>query len=311
MESLAPVLLPAGSPPAAQALYGIGYLFIFIFVLSSMFGTGLSVTLQDLLAPVRNRRLLAVALLANFILVPLLALVLITLIPLNEELAGGLLLLSIAAGAPSTMKVAQVIDGNIARAVSLAILMTLVTIILMPLLLPFILPGMQADPLEVAGYLVVLVLIPILLGLLLRNRSGWIAERLMPVMDYVSDISILVIFLTIGIVFLLRMGGFATTSSGTLAILAAVLFIPGTLWLGYLAGSLARESREEITFGAGFRNITAALVVIFASFLTAGNDVLLMVLMVTLVSVVIVSVLVSIIYLRRFGTARLRARLGI
>ena len=306
MESLAPILLTGGTPPIAQLLYEIGYLFIFIFVLSSMFGTGLSVTLMDLIAPLRNRRLLSLAFFANFILVPLLALLLIALIPMNRQLAGGLLLVSIAAGAPSTGKIAEIIGGDVARAVSLTILMTLVTIILMPLLLPFVLEGAREDTLRVTVYLVVLVLLPILLGLLLRSRSQPLAERLLPVMTRISDISILVIFLSIGIVFLSRMGDFATSASGALAIPVAILFTLGALGLGYLLGGLAEGSRLEIAFGACFRNITAVLVVVFASFTNAGNDVLLMVLMVTFVSVVIVSILVGIIYRKRYGTERLR-----
>jgi BASS family bile acid:Na+ symporter len=301
MESLASVLLPGGTLPVAQALYEIGYLAIFIFVLSSMFGTGLSATLGDLVAPFRNRRLLSLALLANFILVPLLALLLITLIPMSRQLAGGLLLVSIAAGAPSTGKVAELTGGNVARAVSLTILMTIVTIILMPLVMPFALPEAQADPLSVTVDLVVLILIPILIGLLLRSRSEPIGERLLPITTRISDISILVIFLTIGIVFLSRMGDFATSPSGAVAMFVAILFILGALGLGYLIGGLAGESREEIAFGAGFRNITAVLVVIFASFTKAGNDVLLMVLMITFFSVLIVSILVGIIYRRRYG----------
>ena len=294
------MLLSGGTPPIAQVLYGIGYFFIYVFVLSSMFLTGLSATLGDLLEPIRNRRILGLALLVNFILVPLLALVLIALIPMNEQLAGGLLLVSIAAGAPTTMKVAQVTGGNVARAVSLTIIMTMVTIVIMPLLLPIILPWAQADPLEVTRNLVVLILIPIILGLLLRSRSPALAGRLTPVMDWTSDISTAIILLTLGIVFLLRLGGFAGSSSGALAIPVAILFTLGALGLGYLLGGFSEGSREEIAFGAGSRNITAALVVIFASYSNARNDVLLMVLMVTAFSVIIISILVGIIYKRRW-----------
>ena len=301
MESLAPILLTGEASPVAQALYWVGYLFIFIFVLSSMFVAGLSVSWEQLLAPIRNHRLIGLSLLVNFLLVPLLALVLVTLIPMNRQLAAGLLLVSISAGAPSTGKVAEILGGDVARAVSLTILMTLGTLVLMPLLLPFVLAGAQEDTPRVMVYLVVLVLLPLLLGLLLRSRSGPFAVRILPVMTRISDISILVVFLTIGIVFLSRMGDLATSSPGALAIPVAILFTLGALGLGYLLGGLAVESREEIAFGACFRNITAVLVVIFASSATTGGDVLLMVLMVTFASVLIVSILVSLTYRKRYG----------
>jgi BASS family bile acid:Na+ symporter len=304
MESLESVLVTGTLPPAAQALYGIGFVFIFIFVISSMLATGLSATLEDLVTPVRDRRLLGITFLANFILVPLVAVLLIGLIPMNRMLAGGLLLVSIAAGAPSSMKVAEVTGGNVPRAVSLTILLTLVTIVIMPLLLPWVLPGAQTDQLEVTRNLVVLILIPLLIGLLARNRFGQIADRLTPLVVRISDVSVLVIFLTLGIILLFRMGDFATSISGGTAILAAILFTSGALAAGYLIGSLSEESREEIAFGAGARNITAALVVIFASYSNARNDVLLMVLMVTFFSVLIISILASILYRKKYGSWR-------
>jgi BASS family bile acid:Na+ symporter len=311
MENLESVLVGGSVLPSAQALYGIGFLFIFIFVLSSMFATGLSATLADLTAPFRDRRLLGVTLLANFILVPLIALALITLIPMNGQLAAGLLLVAVAAGAPSTMKVAEVTGGNIPRAVSLTILMTLVTIILMPLLLPYILPGAQTDQPRVMVNLVVLVLIPLLLGLLLRSYRGEIADRLRRLVIRISDVAI---FLTLGIVLLFRMGDYASSTSGATAIVVAILFTLGALGAGYLFGSLSEGSREEIAFGAGSRNITAALVVIFASSANARNDLLLMVLMVTFFSVLIVSILAGIIYRRRYGARKIafwfRSRAG-
>ncbi|MDD1667938.1 MAG: hypothetical protein LUO96_05670, partial [Methanomicrobiales archaeon] len=82
------------------------------------------------------------------------------------------------------------------------------------------------------------------------------------------------------------------------------------LGLGFLLGSFAGESREEIAFGAAFRNITAALVVIFAGFTNAMNDVLLMVLMVTFISVLTVSILAGIIYRKRYGHEGPRAWFG-
>jgi predicted Na+-dependent transporter len=79
------------------------------------------------------------------ILVPLIAISLIILIPMNPELAAGLFLVSIAAGATLTGKVAQFTGGNVGQAVSLTIIMTIVTILLMPFLVPFILDGAQSQ----------------------------------------------------------------------------------------------------------------------------------------------------------------------
>ena len=298
----------------ASLLYNLGFIATYVFILTSMLHTGLMVTIGDLVAPLHNRRLLTLSLFANFIIVPLIAITLILLIPMNPQLAAGLLLVSIAAGAPSTAKVAQITRGNVAQAVSLTIIMTIITIVLMPFLIPFILEGAQTDPLYVMGNLVVMILIPIIIGIIIKNRSESFAARLEPVMDYVSDISIAVIFLTLGIIFLSQLGEIVSTGSGALAVFVAIVFTLASIGITYLIGYLEKDSRRNLALGAGFRNITAVLVVIFASFTNLKkdariavfssftniqNDVLLMVLMVTVFSIIIVSILVGIIYKKR------------
>jgi len=285
-------------------LYDIGKVAIFTFVLASMFLTGLTVTIADLVAPFRNRRLVSISVVANFIIVPLIALILISIIPMSQELAAGLLLVSIAAGAPSTGKLAQLTGGEVARAVSLTILLTIITIIIMPFLVPFILEGAQADPLNVLASLVELILLPILIGTLIRSRSRSIAERLSPIVDIISNLSIAVIFLTFGVLFLARLGQIVTSTSGALAIFVAVVFTLLAMGVTYLLGGFERDARQDLAFGAGFRNITAALVVIFASFTNIQNDVLLMVLMVTIFSIIIIGIFVGIIFKKRMDAEK-------
>ena len=294
----------------SSLLSDVGNIAIYIFVLSSMFLTGLMVTIGDLVAPVRNRRLLTLSLVSNFILVPLIALTLIAIIPMNPELAAGLLLVSIAAGAPSTAKVAQITGGNVAQAVSMTILMTIVTIVLMPFLLPFILEGADAHPLYVLGNLVLLILVPILLGILIKSRAEPLAARFRPVTDLVSNISIAVIFLTYGILFLSQIGGIVSTATGATAVSVAILFTFAALGLTYLLGSFAKDARQDLAFGAGFRNITAALVVVFAAFTDVQNDVFLMVLMVSIFAVIIVSILVGIIFKKQRDAGKKAKRSG-
>ena len=84
--------------------------------------------------------------------------------------------MSIAAGAPSTAKVAHFTGGNVARAVSLTIILTIITVILTPFLVPFILEGAEAHPLSVMANLVVMILIPLVLGIIVKSRS----EPLLP-----------------------------------------------------------------------------------------------------------------------------------
>src|SRR5580765_2030533 len=93
------------------------------FVLSSMLGMGLGLTVGQIIAPLRNVRLVVLSLVANFVVMPLLALGLARVLRLEEPLGVGLVLLGAAAGAPFLPKLAQLAKGNLAFAVGLMVLL--------------------------------------------------------------------------------------------------------------------------------------------------------------------------------------------
>jgi predicted Na+-dependent transporter len=73
-----------------------------------MVAMGLSLTVPQIIAPLRNVRLVILALLANFVRVLLIAYVIVRVIPVGEPLRIGLILLATAAGAPFLPKLVQV-----------------------------------------------------------------------------------------------------------------------------------------------------------------------------------------------------------
>jgi len=68
-----------------------------VFVLSSMLAMGLGLTVGEIVAPLRNARLVVLSLLVNFVLMPLGALALADVLRLDQPLGVGLLLLGAAA----------------------------------------------------------------------------------------------------------------------------------------------------------------------------------------------------------------------
>ena len=98
------------------------------FVVSSMVAMGAGLTLVRIIEPLRNARLVVLALLANFVLMPLSAFVLAKVLRLDEPLGIGLLLLGCAAGAPFLPKLAELAKGNLAFAVGAMVLLMVVTV---------------------------------------------------------------------------------------------------------------------------------------------------------------------------------------
>ena len=69
-------------------------------IVASMVGMGLGLTIAQIAAPLKNVRLVVLMLLANFILVPLFAFAITRIIPLEEALKIGLIIVACSAGAP-------------------------------------------------------------------------------------------------------------------------------------------------------------------------------------------------------------------
>ena len=120
---------------------------VLTFVVSSMLAMGVGLTVGQIIAPLRNRRLVLLALLANFVLMPLGALALATMLRLDQPLGVGLLLLGTAAGAPFLPKLAEIAKGNLAFAVGMMVLLMVVTVGYLPIVLPLLLPGGPPTPL--------------------------------------------------------------------------------------------------------------------------------------------------------------------
>ena len=112
-----------------------------------MLGMGLSLTTAQIIQPLKNVRLVILALLANFVLVPLLAFGITRLIPMDQSLQIGLIVLSTVAGAPFLVKEVQAAKGDLALAVGLMFMMMVVTILYVPLVLPLLLPGSRSESL--------------------------------------------------------------------------------------------------------------------------------------------------------------------
>jgi BASS family bile acid:Na+ symporter len=89
--------------------------------------------------------LVVLALLANFVLMPLGAFALAKVLRLDEPLGIGLLLLGSAAGAPFLPKLVQLAKGNLAFAVGAMVLLMLVTVGYLPIVLPLLLPELPVS----------------------------------------------------------------------------------------------------------------------------------------------------------------------
>ena len=109
----------------------------------------------------------------------------------------GLLLLGCAGGAPFLPKLAELAKGNLPFAVGGMVLLMVVTVGFLPVALPLMLPGVTVNPWNIARSLILLMLLPLAAGLLLKARYGELASRVKPMLDWLSNISLILLVLLI------------------------------------------------------------------------------------------------------------------
>ena len=251
------------------------------FVVSSMLAMGAGLTVSQISEPLRNARLVILALLANFVLMPLGAFALAKGLWLDESFGVGLLLLGCAAGAPFLPKLADFAKGNLAFAVGAMVLLMVVTVGYLPIALPLMLPGVTVDPWNIARSLVLLMLLPLAVGLSLKARYGELASRVKPMLDWISNISLILLILLITAANIDKV----LQVFGTRGILAGVLFIALGFAIGWLLGGPDADTRRVMALGTSQRNIAAALVVASQSF--SDPKVVVMVIVVAIVGLII------------------------
>ena len=239
-----------------------------LFVVTSMLALSFKLSIQQMTQPLKDIRLVILALLANFVLVPLLALAIIKVFPLEQPLQIGVILLGTAAGSPFIPKLVQGAKGNVAYSVGLMFLIMVVSIFYIPVFLPLLLPGVEINPWDIAKSLIVTMLVPLVIGILIKSHSPDVADDWEPVMTKISSVSILVVWVV----------GFGLNLSnilsfiGTSGIGAMALLVVGSLVIGLLLGGRDPGVRTAMGLSTATRNGAAALLVATLNF--SGTDTL-------------------------------------
>jgi predicted Na+-dependent transporter len=265
----------------SETLIVIAQLAGLVFVVGSMLAMGLSLMVAQIIQPLKNMRLVILALVANFILAPALAYGITAIIPVSEGQRIGLILLSTAAGAPFLPKLAQAAKGNMAFSVGLMVLLMVVTVVYLPVVLPLLLAGVEVNPWEIAQSLIITMLIPLGIGLFIKARYPDTASHLQPTFAQASNTSLM---LMMGILLMLNVRNILSVI-GTGLIVAGIIFIVISFLVGYLLGGSDGGTKSVLGLGTGQRNISAALVVAGQNF--TDPDVL-----ITLIVIAIIGLLI-------------------
>jgi BASS family bile acid:Na+ symporter len=229
-----------------------------LFTITSMLAVGMSLSVKQIVDPLRNLRLVIVMLAASFVLVPLWAILLTLVIPMGDEQNTALILLGACAGGPFIPLLVQMAKGRLPLGVGEMVLLLVVTIFYVPLFLPLMLPYVHVDAVAIARDLTLFMLLPLILGLLVKWRYTELASNWQPHLSRTSVFSLLLLFVA-GLPLALPK---ITSVIGTWLVPAAILLAVGGALFGYLLSFKDDPGeRKVLSLGTGQRNLAAALLV--------------------------------------------------
>ena len=235
---------------------------IAVFIAGVLFSAGLEVTFEQVLRPLRNGPVVARALVANLILTPLIVYGMSLWFPLERPYMIGVLLYGFAAGAPYTPKLVGAAAGDVPNSIAATMLLTVLTIIYMPLVLPFLIPGTEIGVWAIAKPLLLQMFVPLVIGLAIRHFKDRLAAKMLKPANLVVNVS-LVLFLALAVVL---HHDELTATIGTGTITSAIVLTLAAFAVGYLLGPGGQKGKVTLGLITTARNIGAAATIATANF---------------------------------------------
>ena len=150
-----------------------------------MLGMGLSLVPEDFRRIARDPKAVAVGTACQIVLLPLLAALITTVVPMQPELAVGLMVLAICPGGPSSNLITYLARGDVALSVTLTAVSSLITVVTIPvvtnLALQHFLGKSAAITLPIGQtmlQIVLITLVPTAIGMAIRAAVPQTARRM-------------------------------------------------------------------------------------------------------------------------------------
>lgn len=218
-----------------------------------MFGMGVTMTVDDFKGVLKQPKSVLIGTVAQFTIMPLLAYGLAVLFKLPTEIAIGVVLVGCCPGGTASNVMTYLARGNTALSVSC----TAVSTILAPILTPaifFVLASQWLDINAMAMFknILQIVLVPVILGLLVRSILGKRAEAYSEVMPLVSVIGIVLI-----VAFVVGASKDKIIESGLIIFAVVVLHNGLGFLIGYLGARLLKldfADQKAVSIEVGMQN---------------------------------------------------------
>ncbi len=230
-----------------------------------MFGLGLGLTISDFTRVVKNPKDFIVGFISQVILLPIVALILISIITLPLEIALGVMVIAAAPGGVTSNILTKFADGDVALSVSLTAVVSLLSILTVPLIVfnsaNFL--GLEITKeismINIAVKMFFVVTVPVILGMILRSlMTEFIVSKTL-IIQRLSVILFLIVFISIWVEEWDRIISFITRAGLVALILNLTMIFAGYYIAKIFASGIPQ--RKCISLECGLQNGTLAVFV--------------------------------------------------
>ena len=231
-----------------------------------MLGLGLGLTVQDFTRVIKQAKDLIVGLICQLILLPIIAFILIKIFNTPLELALGVMIIAAAPGGVTSNVLTKFANGDVALSVSLTAIISLISIISVPLIvfnsadllqIPYI--SKEISMLDISFKMFLVVTLPVIIGMLIQKfATGFIASKTL-LIQRVSIILFIIVFAAIWIEEWDNIISFITRAGIIALSLNIVMMVVGYYMAKFFASGIAQ--RRCISLECGLQNGTLAVFV--------------------------------------------------
>jgi BASS family bile acid:Na+ symporter len=234
---------------------------VFVFTAVNLGALGLQVKMPELIAVFKNKKALLLIFIWGWVLGPALAYLITLIIPLDTPYIIVMFLSSVAPVAPFFPIMAKQARGDMGFAGALFPLAVIGTVIFLPLIGPRVIPGLTINPLELAKPLFMTLLLPMIIGVVLRYFADKLVVKIIPAVNAFARIITLLMITQCFVIYAPEM----LATAGSLALLSGTIFMAAMAVITYRFGfGLKQNQRSVMSIGMLQRNLGAILIAAFA-----------------------------------------------
>jgi len=231
-----------------------------------MFGLGLGLTLNDFLRVIKIPRDFIVGFICQVILLPIIAFLLIKIIPMPLEIALGVMIIAAAPGGVTSNVLTKFANGDVALSVSLTAIVSILSILTVPLIIftSADLLGVSEINREISMTSISLkmffvVTVPVIFGMIVRSlMTDFIVSKTL-IIQRISVILFMIVFISIWVEEWDKIISFITRAGLVALILNIVMIFIGYYMAKYFTSGV--EQRKCISLECGLQNGTLAVFV--------------------------------------------------